>query len=315
MSGLDRMKIRLGYVGGSAEGRILKDRLKTLHKALNYSYQSSTIVINDEEHKALINPDRLKMDYDDKIISADFELNLKPGDIFYWKETKTNWIIYSQQLAERAYFRGSIRDCRHQIKWKNELGQIRTTYAAVRGPVETKVVNDMKRGITYDIPNYTLSILIPDTPLFLNCEQGLKSANARKLDDYYELDANVNLVASGGTLTIGATNKVISSVKVGQNVNISGYLDVSVATSPTGTLTITGLPHTCRSGLKYDSELSISVEGVTIPADHYWSAYVINNTTTIRIRLLDLTGAVIDASPYMTTNAKIRIGGVYNASS
>ena len=159
------------------------------------------------------------------------------------------------------------------------------------------------------------SILIPDTPLFLNCEQGLKSINARKLDDYYELDATVALVSGGGTLTIGATNKVISSVKVGQNVNISGYLDVSVATSPTGTLTITGLPHTCRSGLKYDSELSISVEGVTIPAGYYWSAYVINNTTTIRVRLLDLTGAVVDASPYITTNAIIRIGGVYNASS
>lgn len=147
----------------------------------------------------------------------------------------------------------------------------------------------------------------------INTSASRKSTDARKLDDYYELDATVALVSGGGTLTIGATNKVISSVKVGQNVNISGYLDVSVATSPTGTLTITGLPHTCRSGLKYDSELSISVEGVTIPAGYYWSAYVINNTTTIRIRLLDLTGSVIDASPYITTDAKIGIGGVYNA--
>jgi uridylate kinase len=183
-------------------------------------------------------------------------------------------------------------------------------------------------NLNYTIPRYTSVKLvytsdsatadwefIPSVPEMLYCGAGRKSTDARKLDDYYELDANVNLVAGGGTLTIGATNKVISSVKVGQNVNISGYLDVSVATSPTGTLTITGLPHACRSGLKYDSELSISVEGVTIPADHYWSAYVVNNTTTIRIRLLDLTGTVVDASPYMTTDAKIRIGGVYNASS
>lgn len=150
----------------------------------------------------------------------------------------------------------------------------------------------------------------------ITIEDKVISANANELDDYAELDATVAIVSAGGTLTIGATNKVISSVKVGQNVNISGYIDVSASSSPTGTLTIAGLPYTCRNGLKYDSELSISVEGSSIPDGYYWSAYVINNTSTIRIRLIKTSdGSIVDASPYITTSSIIRIGGVYNASS
>ncbi len=161
---------------------------------------------------------------------------------------------------------------------------------------------------------YLIECSSPDSIQFPST--AVASTNANELDWYGELDANVAFTCgTSGTITVGATNKVLSSVKVGQNVSISGYIDISAVSSPVGTLTLTGLPHTCKSGVKYDSELSISVEGVTIPADHYWSAYVINNTTTVRIRLLDLTGAVVDASPYITTSAIIRLGGRYNASS
>jgi hypothetical protein len=39
-------------------------------------------------------------------------------------------------MTELAYFRGDIRKCSYEISWTDEAGE-HTTYAAVRGPVET----------------------------------------------------------------------------------------------------------------------------------------------------------------------------------
>jgi hypothetical protein len=98
----------------------------------------------DGEHsappvRALINPNKLKQDYDDKIISIGFEHKFQCGDVFEWCNTKSYWIIYLQDLTELAYFKGDIRRCRYEIEWKDETGKRCRTYAAIRGPVETKI--------------------------------------------------------------------------------------------------------------------------------------------------------------------------------
>ena len=51
------------------------DKRKTLSRAVNYSYQGAWIKKMDDElkFKALINPDKLKQDYDDKILSVGYE--------------------------------------------------------------------------------------------------------------------------------------------------------------------------------------------------------------------------------------------------
>jgi hypothetical protein len=79
------------------------------------------------------------MDYDDKILSIGFESNFKPGDIFEWCNTGTHWIIRLQDLQELAYFRGDIRRCDYTIAWEDSKGKVQRTYAAIRGPVETKI--------------------------------------------------------------------------------------------------------------------------------------------------------------------------------
>jgi hypothetical protein len=78
------------------------------------------------------------MDYDDKILSVGFEHNFKCGDVFKWIGTNTYWLIYLQDLTELAYFRGDIRKCSYEIAWEDENGK-HSTYAAIRGPVETKI--------------------------------------------------------------------------------------------------------------------------------------------------------------------------------
>jgi len=63
---------------------------------------------------------------------------------------------------ELAYFRGDIRRCNNIITWKDDDGELHSTYVAIRGPVETKINSIQKGGISVDTPNYTLSILMPN---------------------------------------------------------------------------------------------------------------------------------------------------------
>lgn len=168
--GLADMAKQLNYHGGYfQQNREIKDKRKSLDKALLYSYQGAFVKKyyppNDKVHKAdtvraLINPNKLKQDYDDKIISIGFEHEFHTGDIFEWVDTNTHWIIYLQQTTEVAYFRGDIRRCRYQISWKDG-NETKSTFAAVRGPVETKINYIQKHGVSIDTPNYSLSILMP----------------------------------------------------------------------------------------------------------------------------------------------------------
>lgn len=167
LQGVNNQFIRLNHQGGNLQqNRMIKDKRKSLDRALIYSYQGADVrkidSTSDDYIRALINPNKLKQDYDDKIISVGYEHHFECGDVFEWKGTETYWLIYLQDLTELAYFRGDIRKCSHQINWEDENGK-HSTYAAIRGPVETKINYIQKHGISVDIPNYSLNILLPKT--------------------------------------------------------------------------------------------------------------------------------------------------------
>ena len=160
---LNLMHARLKYHGGAQQNRMIKDKRETLDKVVLYSYQGAVVQKLDsaEQARALINPNTVKQDYDDKIISIGYEYGYEPGTVFEWINTGTKWLIYLQDLTELAYFKGNIRKCKYEISWKDENGNVKTTYAAVRGPVETRITSSQTGGISLDVPNYTLSILLP----------------------------------------------------------------------------------------------------------------------------------------------------------
>ena len=72
-----------------------------------------------------------------------------------------DYLCDEKDLNEIAYFRSEIRRCDYQIKWLDEEGNEQSTYAAIRGPVETKINFIQKHGISVDEPNYSLHILMP----------------------------------------------------------------------------------------------------------------------------------------------------------
>lgn len=159
--------------GFPQQERMIRDKRKSLDKATMYSYQACWVKkIQDKDSldvtdlnyplaRALINPDKNKTDYDDKIISIGFEHDFHPGDVFEWCRTHTYWLVYLQDIDEIAYFRGEIRRCDYQINWLDEDGNELSTYAAIRGPVETKINFIQKHQISIDEPNYSLHILLP----------------------------------------------------------------------------------------------------------------------------------------------------------
>ena len=166
VQGLIDMSHRLNSMGGSRQQeRMILDKKRSLERALWNSYQGADIkkINTKDQIRCLINPNKLKQDYDDKIVSVGFEYGFKPGDIFEWVGTNTHWLVYLQDLTELAYFRGDIRKCAYKISWLDQEKNQQFTYAAIRGPVETKIDFIQKAGISVENPNHSLNILMPKT--------------------------------------------------------------------------------------------------------------------------------------------------------
>lgn len=185
-SALGGMAARLKQHGGfPQQDRMIKDKRRSLDKAVLYSQQGAKVqkIDSDVVARALVNPNKLTMDYDNKILSVGYEFDYKPGDVFKWLNTDTYWIVYLQDLTELAYFRGDIRKCRQTISWKDEEGDTKTTQAAVRGPVETKINFIQKGGISVDEPNHSLNIIIPKNKDTVSYFKRYKKFQLRTLED------------------------------------------------------------------------------------------------------------------------------------
>lgn len=185
-SGLNNLRLRLDYRGGiNQENRMQKDKENSLKKALLYSYQAATIILEDGRmFRCLINTDKTKPDYDIKTISIPYKdiclgkvdkdgkeilknpenskiirnkeiIGLKCGDVFKWKETNTYWICYLENLEEDAYFRSEIYKCEEEVIINDKKYHI-----YIRGPVETTIQWNIKKTLTWSDLNYSLIIYI-----------------------------------------------------------------------------------------------------------------------------------------------------------
>ena len=166
LDGVQRLAVELDARGGfPQQHRMVYDKYRSFQDALRHSYQTATVqkVAEDPQPpiRALINPNKLKLEYDEKVVSVGFEHGYKVGDIFKWIASSTYWLIYLQELSEVAYFRGAIRRCNYQIKWEGKDGEIHSSYVVVRGPVETKIDSYEKHGRVLDTPNYSINVLMP----------------------------------------------------------------------------------------------------------------------------------------------------------
>ena len=171
---LELLNKRLQYQGGNQEQRFINDKLRGLKRALLYSYQAATATLSDgKEFRCLINPDKNKPAYDNKILSIPYkdiclnaprvgktsegevDIDIKPGDVFTWKETNTHWLVYLEYIEEDAYFRSEIRRCDQEVKIEDN-----SYWVYIRGPVETSMEWNQKAGIEWNTLNYSLVMYI-----------------------------------------------------------------------------------------------------------------------------------------------------------
>lgn len=160
---LHLMQNRLNYCGGVNQiDRYTKGTYDNLKNAIKYGSNSQTIRFNLEEKKVLINDSKLNPNYEDKIIAAPYDYNLKPGDIVEWKETNSYWIVYLQDASELAYFRAQMRKCHNELITQTSLGPV-SVRASVDGSDAALIKSDLSSGNVVDIPNLTIQLFIPNT--------------------------------------------------------------------------------------------------------------------------------------------------------
>ena len=256
------MKKRIGHYGDATSAdqwtRMREDKLRSLRKALHYSYQAAVVqkyniaidsrerqlvaiatklekiaTLSEEERAALqtalaaleqeypvlteydrysqeylntlrniieqlsqtepyfrclINHDKLKVDYQDKVISIPFEQNsvsIDPvldnndlletgfhnGTVFKWVHGNkqewvpdTYWIVYMQYSEQTAYFRGQIRKADEEINIvivNPDGSESQQTYRGwMTGPNETTAFWNVKKGVVWNDLNYTKLLYI-----------------------------------------------------------------------------------------------------------------------------------------------------------
>ena len=97
------------------------------------------------------------------------------------------------------------------------------------------------------------------------------TASANGLDDYEEGTFGLDLSGSGGSITEGSDDK-LSYTKIGRQVFISGRIYISAISSPTGDLTLSGLPFPNQAADETSEKAYLAVipHNWTYDADGLW---------------------------------------------
>ena len=116
------------------------------------------------------------------------------------------------------------------------------------------------------------------------------TAAANALDDYEEGTWTMGISFGGGTTGITFSNRTGSYTKVGRQVTVTGYANLTSKGSSTGAAAITGLPFTIGNSLALYSAAVIRYRNVTFA--NQTQSFGIINTTTIELEEITEAGAI-----------------------
>jgi len=137
------------------------------------------------------------------------------------------------------------------------------------------------------------------------------TAAANAISDYEEGTAEVAFGSGSGSVTISSTRKTIFYTKIGRQVHFNGELTVDSVSSPTGELTITGLPF--ASSGSAGNRCAISLHASLLTGSTRLSGFVEQNQSYINIRLTGGTGHGQTSATVVQAGTSLIIGGTYTA--
>lgn len=175
---LKDMQTRINYRGGARQvDRMIADKEHSFKESLWRSYQSATAVLEDgKEFRCLINPNKISMELDDKMLSIPFkdkclntnrqeEIKVGNGSVIRWKENGTYWIVYSRFLQEIAYFRGLMRQCENEPLEITVNGVKHQFYYYLKGPDEKGINWQNSKHFIFNDLNYTVEMYISNNSI------------------------------------------------------------------------------------------------------------------------------------------------------
>lgn len=222
IDGLTNLKTRVNYIGETSVSRLNQGKLWSLRSAFKNSYQYAKIekLPTNQSFDSLINPDKLKPDYDNKIVSVEFSAGFEAGDTFFWPANNTHWMIYLQELTETAYFRAYIRRCRYSVKVNDT-----DYYVYLRGPEETDQRWNQKAGVVWNDMNHSLVMYIKSNE---ETREFFKRFNKIKINGQTWEIAATDALSVGGIIEVNLAEDFNNSLEDLQTVPEVTPVDVTV---------------------------------------------------------------------------------------
>ena len=132
------------------------------------------------------------------------------------------------------------------------------------------------------------------------------SADANTLDDYEEGTFTAAIATGSGTVSTNAATGYYT--KIGNQVSVRGYLNVSGVSSPSGTVNITGLPFVSNGTYV---AASIYLVGLTSGATTSVQAYVQFEGTYLSVIVYN-AGSRVEPGAYFQAGAQVMYSATYN---
>lgn len=135
------------------------------------------------------------------------------------------------------------------------------------------------------------------------------SADANTLDAYAEGTFNASLICgTSGTITLGLGQ--MAYTRIGRLVTISGLIQVSAVSAPTGALNLTGLPFPAAASYTAYSSFSVIAEGMNAVTNGSVVAKVANGGSTLSIGLY-VNGVTSPMASAIKVGTEIVVSGSY----
>lgn len=157
---LKNLQTRISYYGEATTDRIVNSKHRNLLLALQrspQSYEMYDVSNEDNVFRGLITPSKLNQDEDQKMLSVDYDTNVKVGTVLHLTQSNTDWLVKYEHVEEMAYFRGEIARCSISLTLSD--GSI--VKGVKRSPVETTTPVTQKQNVQFEEMNSTVKLIFP----------------------------------------------------------------------------------------------------------------------------------------------------------